>query len=370
MSRFFKSGGLGAALAIALCCGVACGQNEAATNAAQEQGAAGSKSAPASTFAAPTNAALLYYRAWMVMGDDAFKKIPAGFDDGGAVPDELAGALASAQPALDTIEKASALESADWGVEYDDGVNALLPHLGKIRQTSRLLAADARRLIVGGQSDKAAGRVAAMFGLARHCTGDRVLISSMVGAAVAGRAAQECQALFDSGKLSSADRAILRAGLNRFDERSGDPFNIVGGIRGERYVCLEMLKRQTRGQGKSAGEKVIELTAPFRSDGQQEPAASAVGRLHEVALKKEFEDAARYYDDAIAAWQSPDARNRIQDLNGKLSAGAYGSVAELICPSLANIYDSTRRALDAMKKVRENLEAADKADPPPAPAPG
>ncbi len=84
----------------------------------------------------PTNAALVYSRAWQLLPDDLAKR-EINLDDPTWVPNtELAQLLVARQSFIQCTLRAAAIENADWGIEYSQGLNALLPHLGKLRQTN------------------------------------------------------------------------------------------------------------------------------------------------------------------------------------------------------------------------------------------
>ncbi len=138
-------------------------------------------------FKGPTNAAILYYRAFMFMNEETSKKVSDAISqtDPNWIPDaEVCKLLADNDNAIYTFIRGSKLEIADFGVEYSAGIGALLPHPGKLRAGARLLAVDARPLAHEGKPDEAAERVAAIFNMSRHTTQERLLISSLVSIAI------------------------------------------------------------------------------------------------------------------------------------------------------------------------------------------
>src|SRR6185503_1674624 len=163
------------------------------------------------------------------------------------------------QELVEGLIKASVFEGCDWGVAYDEGVGALLPHLGHLRMSARVLAADARRMLAAGKGDEAARRVAAMFRMGAHACPDRIIISSLVGIAMVQIAADEAQVLAASGKLTEAGRAEILAALARCG--GADQFQMKAALDTERRVMLGWIRGAAKGP--EAGKQVINMFVEF-----------------------------------------------------------------------------------------------------------
>lgn len=310
----------------------------------------------------PTNAALLYYRAWMLAGDDLFRQEYQTGDAAWRPDAALSQLLAAYQEPILAIIRASDAPDADWGVEYSQGIMAMLPHLSKLRQSARILSADARRLADAGDTAGAAKRIAAELGLASHCSHDQVLISSLVGCAVATYAVNEIDTLLESGKLSSYDKATLRAGLDRLG--GDDPFGTRAAISGERFFC-EWFQRECKDG--AATRQVVELLQSMPSSAEDRARADRLVRLNEAGLRAEFVKAFKYYDDMAAAWDKPDARAELEQLVN--SREEYGLVAALIGPSITKAYEGNQKVLETLRACRQRLDADPSSSPQPTPPP-
>ncbi|MEK6703991.1 MAG: hypothetical protein AABZ53_17165 [Planctomycetota bacterium] len=86
---------------------------------------------------------------------------------GPAAPD-LSKLLKEHAEDIDRLVEATRLGTCDFGVDYTAGLEALMPHLGKVRALGRVLKADAGRLLEAGDLDGAAKRIAAIERLAAH----------------------------------------------------------------------------------------------------------------------------------------------------------------------------------------------------------
>ncbi len=69
---------------------------------------------------------------------------------------------------IERLVDATRLPTCDFGVDYAAGLNAVMPHLAMVRGLTRVLKADAARLLAGGDLDGAARRIAAIERLAAH----------------------------------------------------------------------------------------------------------------------------------------------------------------------------------------------------------
>jgi hypothetical protein len=131
------------------------------------------------------NAALQYWQA--------FAKLPALDADreqmlehwaDTPVNDALRKLLIDSQASLMFLHRGAERRLCDWGLDYNDGISLLLPHLEKGRTLARIAALDARRAFAEGQPGVAGRRAGDMMALARQMGSDYTLISTLVCCAV------------------------------------------------------------------------------------------------------------------------------------------------------------------------------------------
>jgi hypothetical protein len=129
------------------------------------------------------NAALRYWMAFAVLqdppGDPATTDLLLRVTDGNASWDEgrLGPILDANSAALDIMERASRLRSCDWGVEYELGPNAPIPHLAKARVLGRLGVLSGFRLAARGETPQAVERWLATVRFSQHVAQGGTLIS-------------------------------------------------------------------------------------------------------------------------------------------------------------------------------------------------
>ena len=134
------------------------------------------------------NAALIYWQAFAVMptlteGErtafDAAVKDPQT-----KVTPELTPVVSRFRNALREMHRGTKAATCDWGLDYDEGPNLLLPHLQKARELSRAAILRSRLRFSTGDVDGAVDDVLATFILGRHCGRSPVVIGVLVNIAI------------------------------------------------------------------------------------------------------------------------------------------------------------------------------------------
>ena len=316
----------------------------------------------------PTNAALIYYRFWMTVDPDIFDTYiifnHAEEDDEETTmsPERATEILESG--VIDTLMEAASLEECDFGVAYQDGWSALLPHLGKLRWTTRILYGDTRRLLDQGDADAAADRVAAIYGMAWQAKNDKVLISSLVSAAIANMGHELTGYLIDSGEMSDAQRDLLASRLERFLE-TDDPFNVRTCIAMEAALSVGWIETliQDADVGNKLGDK---LAADGFFSADDEATRRRLNSLDAPAIRREAEKLSDYYEKVNELWDDPESVEKVQALGALVEAGAFGVLTQTFGASLDRARESELRAigeveatLDALYSYRAPDEEAD-----------
>jgi hypothetical protein len=281
-------------------------------------------------------------------GDAQPVEAPATLLPGG----ELQGELAEIADFLDDLERASRETHCDFQVRYEDGYAAMLPHLGKMRGFARLLVTDARRLALAGDEVAAAERLATALRMARHLTGDRILISSLVSAAIADMAIKEAHWLLDRTDGAGDVRRTLDAALQRFPVE--DAYGVEVALRTERDLVAS-LSRQFRGP--RAGSEFADMFLQMAGE-TDEAVEREVRALDGEAFKAQVERAVDAFDLVFEAWKAADAQAELQGLGERFSEREFGTVALIVVPAFEKAQGSDAKArakLDALKdRVKGN----------------
>ena len=128
------------------------------------------------------NAALQYWKAFNQMQtlDKDQQKI---LDEWNTVsPDDPAvkKLLDASHSSLMYFHRAAKMPRCDWGLDYDDGVSLLLPHLGKARDLARLAALHGRVEFERGNRRPLQDDAMAIMVMARHVGRDPIMICVLV----------------------------------------------------------------------------------------------------------------------------------------------------------------------------------------------
>ena len=272
---------------------------------------------------------------------------PAALMPGGA----LGESLANLEGFFDDLERATREPNCDFQVRYEDGYAALLPHLQHMRMLGRLLMVDARRLALRGDHEGAAERLASTFRLARHTSGDEVLVSSLVSSAISRVAMNEAEWLLDRTGGDRAVREPLRQALDRFPAR--DPFQVAVALRRERDL-IASLARQFRGP--NAGEEFADVFLQM-TEGEYGEAERRIRSLDGKAFRADVERAVDAFDLVFEAWDSDTPIADLDALGERLVAEEFGSIALIVVPAVGRTYASdaeSRAALEALRRRVKN----------------
>ena len=144
----------------------------------------------------PNNAAILYYRAIMVQKEPG-KDVSDMLDDFRAgkikANDDIRKYLHDNQPALELLETAAQIPYCDWGHDFSQGFDLLLPELSKMRSMSYLLLTEVQSLVEKGERKKALDKCLILHKMAQH-VGDDTIISFLVGTSMNALANERIQA--------------------------------------------------------------------------------------------------------------------------------------------------------------------------------
>ncbi len=299
----------------------------------------------ASAVDSSVNAALRYWRAWSLMTPELRDAVNnAAKPTGGAaeIPEAVASQIGDAEGLVNSLLRAANMPECDFGIDYDLGINALLPHLGPLRTSARLLALDADLHLNEHDHAAAAERIAAIYAMAAHLGQERTLISALVSVAVFTTADEVAIRAEKQGVFRDpAARRTVREALNRLDPQ--DPFNVLGGLGGERDIYLTWMQEQYKGE--RGGARLIDELGPFAEENTDQT-RSAVEIRDAESLDVYFVLLRAYYDQVFEAWLKDDAADRLRELEGNVKKGEFGPLAVMFAPALSRANAQDRRARD------------------------
>ncbi len=184
---------------------------------------------------APDNAALLYYQAFLIYEkpDATMDKMLSDFLDDKIGANELIEQyIEKNRRVIYFVVTAADMPSCDWGYDYSQGLELMMPNLGQIRQVTHLVQADAKLLAERGDCQTALSRCLSMHKMALHAA-DRTMISYLVAIALGRRANSSIQKILADIPEDLQTLDWLKNQLAEIDNRSS-PLEIV--IDAEREI--------------------------------------------------------------------------------------------------------------------------------------
>lgn len=312
---------------------------------------------PARTAPADRNAALAYSTLFYT---DLPKELTDAVDaaelnevipgtDPAVLPEKYrtaAKAVAEREGAVRRFLEASKLDKCDFEIAYERGFNALLSHLGLMRKTARLLRLDARRMLLDGNADAAAERVAGIYRLSRHLKSDDTLISTLVAVAIAGLGNSESEVLIKSGKLTATGRENILQAIDALGPT--DPFGVKEAVQGERLITVQWI----RGQFPAPGAGPAFAKSITREWGLAPRELNEIEAMTDAAFSQSLDKLDEYHNLMQTQWDLPDSPARLEALATRIGQGDFGPLTKFLAPSFAKARAAQMKAeaeLDATK---------------------
>jgi hypothetical protein len=257
--------------------------------------------------------------------------------------------LARVEPALSAARRGAQQEYNDFGLDYTRGFELPLPHLGKLRNIGRLMAADAAVRLHDGDASGAAGEIASVYRIADHMPADEILISSLVGQAVFQAADRVAEMGLDRGDFGPTESGTLRDALQTLGEK--DPFDLVGAIENERVVMADWVK-QKYGDSEVRAHMLDDLSMEVGASGQLAALMLVEDSQFEGALDQYAQVMGRVVD-AFEMDDPEEARLVLGQIEEEIERGEHGAMAMLLSPVTERLYD---RMLEAQEQIAERTD--------------
>ncbi len=191
-------------------------------------------SAPSVFAYPPDNAAVLYYKAFMLYEPEHQIDLWDYWKGKIESNEKIEQYLKKNRRVINIVFDATGVDHCDWGLDYSQGTEVLLPPLHKARELFVLLAVDARMQAQRGDYRKALGRCISIYKMARHLN-ERPILGYLVGAAI-NAATNRCMTLILSDMPQDIETLTwLRDKLTEFDKR---PFSIEPVLRWKREAGI------------------------------------------------------------------------------------------------------------------------------------
>lgn len=299
----------------------------------------------------PANAALLYGRALRLIPAQTLEHMAETDNETGKPTARAIETLKANGETLVMARRATRIPRCDWGVEYQLGPYALMEHAGLMRRIVRALDNEAV-ILAEANIDRSIENVVAMLGIGEHMTQDRLVISTLVSAAITSLCNQRMSAFLDAGLIEPRHAEALLAAIDRV--KATELFGAREALRTEQWMASEWFR--AIGSGPDAGPRVAQMLTML-SDGEDEAILNAIALMNEAQLAPLFDKAALVYDEMLKALDKADPLPELTRINTAIEQGEYGLITLHFAAAILKIYEPTRRVTDELTKVQTRLKA-------------
>jgi hypothetical protein len=287
----------------------------------------------------PDNAALLYYQAFISLGDlDKETRDHIGEVARGTVaPNEKTREyIEKCRGAITLADAAKDLRVCQWGMRYSQGFEAVMPYLAQMRFLAHVLLADARVRALDGDSKGALERCLQMGTFARHI-GDDTLISYLVGVAVQ-RTGYQC--MDDIIGSAAKDAELLQWLKNKLVTAGGAGLSPATSLKIEMEIALDMMQ-----MGK------LDKLAAVLKDSEYPDMAKFVASADEPAMERARQLYSGYLTSALAILGGSKPyeqahRELTASISGLEAKDLASAVVQFVMPGLASTL-SARTSIEA-----------------------
>ena len=170
----------------------------------------------------PDNAALLYYQAFLLYEkpDDTVEQMLSDFRSGKIKSNELIERyIEKNSHVIDLVVNASSTTSCDWGFDYSQSFDMILPHTAQIRKLALLISTDAKLLAEQGDYKSGLSRCLTVYKMALHVADKPELISYIVAIGLNGHASKSIQDILMYLPEDKEELNGLKNELEQFEKR-------------------------------------------------------------------------------------------------------------------------------------------------------
>lgn len=247
---------------------------------------------------------------------------------------------------LEPLQSAASRAHCAFGVEWDDGFNALLPHLSPMHDCAQLVHADAVICIIRGDADAAVERVTILLAMADHIAQEPAVLSLRTAEGILQRAEQAVASIQEHAQLSGDSRAALQTMLERLDDFDIHRAAAVVMDEGRRF--REWAEERWSGRGERRMREDFAMMVSVHTG--QSPAP---GPYEELA--EQFEQWTKVHNAVAEAMRQRD-RERLLTLREDVVLQQHGWLARSLMSDFVQTYDLMHEAEVKIAELSERVQ--------------
>jgi len=257
----------------------------------------------------------------------------------------LTSLIISNQTTLQLLHDGAKLTNSRYPVNLSAGYNALLPHLGPLRNANRLLIAEALDHALADRPQAAVDSLITSLHLGHSLSNEPILISHLVQAACYRETVQALENILNRTAIPTEFLPALEAELQRAELS----LNLTRAVVGERCMGLEIFENPV---------------ATIAGGGSQTLGETFMGSLYKASglLNQDFQTYLEFMDGYLAASQQPLAErlaafNEIeQELEQRLAQNRWKmTFTGMIIPALTKTGNKDAAAIAQLRLARLSL---------------
>ncbi len=247
--------------------------------------------------------------------------------------DRLRRLLSRHERLLDLAARGAECRWCDFELDYDEGFEMMLPHLGQLRGIQRMLAARAAVAIMDNRPAAAVADIGHVQAIGLHVTSDAVLISSLVGMAGAAIADDVIELGFSRGVFGPQEASDLLGRTRGF--AGPDAFAVRAAMATERQIGVQWMNAMLFEGGPQKRAEILGSLGMPEADNASLESGLALLDLGYAGIDEAL---AVMGDDPEAAVES------MKEWQQKWRDGEFGVLGELLLPAVGRVLDM---AIDA-----------------------
>jgi len=261
----------------------------------------------------------------------------------GDVTPELRAALRKLAPYIELMRQAASADACDFGIDQSKGIDADLSHLAPLRQAARVMKIDAQVRLRDGDISGGSDSLASIAGLSKHCSGDSVVVSSLVSASMLALQDRVIGEALDVGLDASSANKLFES-LAPFD--GNDPMRLQDALRAEAAANSARIEKALV-DGAGAGDAQL-----YNTDGALVPFEPDAIRTQAATLDSIYADA----DRAMSLKDRDETRKALEAIDERVKSGESGELAAALTSPFAKLFDSNCRIADMLAARRQQLD--------------
>jgi hypothetical protein len=310
-------------------------------------------SAPSVFAQVPDNAALLYYQACLLYEkpDETMDKMLHDFlDDKIGANEVIEQHIEKNRKVIDFVIKAANIPNCDWGYDYSQGFELVMPNLAHLRRITYLIQAEAKLLAEKGDYQTALDRCLSMHKMALHAA-DRTIIGYLVAIAISGQANKAIQNILKDTPEDSQVLNRLKEQLINIENKFPPLRDFIGY---EAEACVAIMQRD---------KAQAILDAVFDEDCFDPNMAKRILEADEAFFERNRDCYTRHMNSIQAVLDTPmpypQAYEKLLELGEKLTKESKEKDAPLaiaFAPAVNRIYSLSVRGKTHFNAVKTAIE--------------